>query len=376
MIDVENASSYLVDHGLIDRSWIIEGSLVVRSIARRNRSLRVEGPAGTGLFLKQSDPSVSGGCETFEREVAFHLTCRNHPDFARFRQFVPRLVEFDGAEPVLILEWIAGAVGFPLLLESEDRRDFATEAAFALGSCLGLLHRSSCSILREQDGWTARLPSLPPWAMGLRRPGISWLAELSPATAEILRVLRTNETFATRFEPLSARWRAETLIHGDVRFDNVLIRTADSGSSGRLKLWLVDWEMVQVGDPAWDLAGALHDFLVHWISTMPLSADLAPAEWISGARLPLAVVRRATQALSTGYRETTGRGSAEALELISRAVVYSAARLIQTAFEGASTADRLPARSVVLLQLAANVLEEPERAQAQLYGIVPGGLRS
>jgi Ser/Thr protein kinase RdoA (MazF antagonist) len=314
---------------------------------------------------------VKGAHETLAQEAAFHRACRSHPDLAPFLEAVPLLIDFDETQPVLMFDRIADAVGLASLLEAEGRRDVATEAAFALGSRLGTLHRRSRSIPGERDGPAAWLLREPPWVLSLQHPGIAWLAELTPANADTLRILRSDGTFAERFEQLSACWRTECVIHGDVRLDNILVQSDDSGSAGGLKVWIVDWEMVQVGDPAWDVAGALQDFLVNWVSTMPMEGGLSAEERAARARWPIASLRRVTRAVWSGYRRGAGLEPAEAGELLSRAVVFSAARLIQSAYEAAVGADRLPGQSVILLQLAANVLAEPERALVQLYGVIP-----
>ncbi len=360
MIDGESVISYLLDRRLIDRSGIIDGYLEIRCIARRNRNLEVKGPGGAGRFLKQPDRSVKGGRGTIAQEAAFHHSCRSHPGLAPFLEHIPRLVEFDETQPVLIFDLISDAAKFASFLESDERRDVAVEAAFTLGSTLGMLHRLSRSIAREQDGLTAWLHREPPWVLGIRHPGIAWLAGLTPAHAETLRILRTEGTFAARYGEMASCWRTEAVIHGDVRFDNVLIQTAGIDEAGGLKVWIVDWEMVQFGDPAWDVAGALQDFLVHWVWTMPLEGDLSAEERVARARRPLASLRTAIRALWSGYRRGSGLEPDEAGALLSRAVAYSSARLIQSAYEAAAEADRLPGESVILLQLAANVLADPE----------------
>ncbi len=58
--------------------------------------------------------------------------------------------------------------------------------------------------------------------------------------------------------------------------------------------------------------------------------------------------------------------------MLRRAVAFSGARLIQSAFETAHGWHRLPGRSVILLQIAMNLLAEPERGQLELYGIPSG----
>ncbi len=56
--------------------------------------------------------------------------------------------------------------------------------------------------------------------------------------------------------------------------------------------------------------------------------------------------------------------------LLSRAVRLSAARLVQSAFEVAVHATEPRGPSVMLLQIAANLLAKPDEGQVHLYGIL------
>ena len=131
----------------------------------------------------------------------------------------------------------------------------------------------------------------------------------------------------------------------------------------------MDWELVQVGDPAWDLAGALHDFLLFWTSSMPLSASCTAEQRIAQARYPLASLQGAMRAMWHGYRAAAELASSEADDLLLRAVAFSAVRLIQSAYEIMHESESLSAQSVILLQVGANLLADPELGQIHLYGI-------
>jgi hypothetical protein len=75
------------------------------------------------------------------------------------------------------------------------------------------------------------------------------------------------------------------------------------------------------------------------------------------------------RSLWRGYRTTAQLTPPEADALLGRAVRFSAARLIQSAYEMAMSAQALPIPSVLLLQISANLLADPETGQAQLYGL-------
>ena len=143
-----------------------------------------------------------------------------------------------------------------------------------------------------------------------------------------------------------------------------------------VELWIIDWEFVQIGDPAWDLAGALHDFLIFWTSSMPQDPLLPAQAMIDQARYPLEVLRGAIRSMWDAYQSVAGLGLDEAKSLLDRAVAFSATRLIMAAHEISAEMMQLPVQAVILLQISANVLANPELGRIHLYGITsPGPVR-
>jgi hypothetical protein len=53
VLDVDTATPYLVAQGLIDSAAIIDGELTITSVARRNRNLKVQGPAGKSYLTQR-----------------------------------------------------------------------------------------------------------------------------------------------------------------------------------------------------------------------------------------------------------------------------------------------------------------------------------
>ncbi len=76
MLDVDGAASFLLECGLINTTSIVDSHLTIRSEARRDRNLRVEGPSGQGFLMKQPDDPGHGGHSTLRAEAAFHRFCR------------------------------------------------------------------------------------------------------------------------------------------------------------------------------------------------------------------------------------------------------------------------------------------------------------
>jgi hypothetical protein len=320
-------------------------------------------------LIKQPD-RPAGDRHSLRNEAAFYRFCHDDPGVGALATTLPRLAYVDWDEALLAIEYIRDAIPlWPSPGRLETLEDYAARAQ-AVGFALATAHRTfrqSRWLADSRLGW---LPREPPWVLGIHQPWVDMLGALTPAAARLIRIVQDREAMTARLDQLRRDWTPETLIHGDIKADNIIVRPPRSGSSpAPVEVRIVDWELVQIGDPAWDLAGALQDALVHWTASMPLEADLTPDQMAAGAKVPLASFRESTRALWLGYRIAAQLGPAAEAGLLARAVILSAARLIQSAYERSFDPERLTVQSVVLLQIGENLLADPDLGQIQLYGI-------
>jgi Ser/Thr protein kinase RdoA (MazF antagonist) len=370
MLNVDNAIPYLLEHRLIDPQWIIDGEVTIQSAARRNRNLRFEGAGGAGYLIKQAGLLEQGRQPTLENEAAFLEFCRDEPALARVARHLPAIAFRDRDHSLHGLRLLAGTKTLLAWHHDHDPGAFPTAPSRAVGQALGTIHAVFRLPEQRENARLAWLPARLPGALQDYRPSPATLATLSPAGARVLRILQEHPEIGSQLGRLRSEWRPETVIHGDIKSDNILLRPGrDDTDSKSVEVWIVDWEFVQLGDPAWDVAGALHDYLVLWTSAMPLSPALTPEEMVGQARYPLEVLWGAIHAFWEGYRRAADVSPAEAPCLMRRSVLFSAARLIQAAYELSAQEEQIPAQAVILMQLSANILAGPELGQALLYGI-------
>jgi hypothetical protein len=209
--------------------------------------------------------------------------------------------------------------------------------------------------------------------MTLHKPSPEILTTLSAANYELLKILQSHDPLGYQLYALRQEWIVETLIHNDIRSDNILILPIIDGRvPGPEIVRFVDWELVQSGDSAWDVAGFLQDLVLFWINSIPFGKTTSTDAMIAQARFPWPHIQGLLRSFWEGYTSTANLACTEASRLLLRAVRFSAARQIQTAYELAQTASQLPPQCVLLLQISANILSDAETSQAQFFGIPQG----
>ena len=372
MLTVDNVTEFLLEQRLINASWIIDGPLVIRSETRRNRNLAVVGPGTAGFLIKQPYELEEAAYETLRREALFYTLCRQEPVSASMSEVIPRLLYHNHEKAILVFELLPGVTSFLSQLEDPRGRRPLIEAAYAFGQGLALVHQT-LGVIDVGDPDKSWLPRDIPAVFQLHRPKAARRGVYSPAFQEILRNVRKSQGLGEALDGLQGLWRSESVIHADIKLDNVLVRSAYTlPEFDGVEVWIVDWELVQVGDPAWDIAGALQDLLVTWVRSMPVNESLGDEAMFARASLPLNSVRDIARALWSGYHEEAGLSPADTDHFLLRAVKYSAARLINSACEMSWYEDQMTPTAALMLRIAEDLLMEPESGRVILFGINPG----
>src|SRR5206468_11603896 len=137
-------------------------------------------------------------------------------------------------------------------------------------------------------------------------------------------------------------------------------------ADGEVRVAIIDWELLQIGDAAWDVGNVFRDLLGYWLVTVPLSSDLTAEQMLEGAQLSPTALHPAARSFWDAYR-ASARLDVEASEaLLLRALCFAAARMAQGAYELSVGMGQPSNLAVATLQLAANVLAEPAAASLHL----------
>jgi hypothetical protein len=315
---------YLLASGVVGPGAPASRGADVADLSRSHSVSRVVLPDGRRLVVKLARPRTGELTGNLERELAAYALAQTCGELAAA---MPECLLADTARQALVLRAV-------------EPGETLHEAAHR-GS--GPSPRQAGQLARLIAGWQRATSTPPPrtfpddepWILGILTPG-RW----RPAIADSLLVHGVvRRELRSRFAELTELLKPSCLVHGDLKWDNCLM----DGVNG---VRVVDWETAAIGDPAWDVAGIVHEHIV---------LRRAAALVNGGERPPR--THGSLHAFLDSYRNASPRdGDA----VVARALSLSGARLVQTALEWAdATMDERAPRA--LLDDAVDALQRPER---------------
>jgi hypothetical protein len=334
-----DAIHHLLRIGMVTPDELLDGAVTATEYLARNHLVRVDREGGCSFTIKQPRDADSPDAVTMWTEAAIFWLSANDPEFARLARWMPRYFHYRELDKVLTIEFVAAA-------DSLMAKLMAGAAAPALlheiGKAFATLHGPVSRALAAKPERRLFGASLP-WVLCLGSRETRY-SPPSPAAAAVHGELMHRADALAALARVRAEWRSHQVIHGDAKAANVLI--LDDGS-----VRVIDWEIAGMGDGLWDLAGIAHSLIVPnpLVPTEPLPAAAARARpWL--------------ESFWAGYRA----GDPELARVgDSRDAVLrlTGARIIQTCLESAHLAQQVSGALPPLLQLALELLTQPEASR-------------
>jgi hypothetical protein len=352
-----NLAHFLMGRGLLNATAVVDGDVTILDSSRRNRNFKVICGSGPGLFVKQMREMQADAMLTLRREAACYELAAADPALSRL---MPRLVAYEQTRHVLVIELLPEAES---LAEYHARhKAFPPEIGRMLGEALGTYHAHAATLLASPS-LSALFARQVPVILTLQTGGHTALGQFGRIGPAVSWLIQQHPQFQALLDRLGAEWRRDSLSHGDMKWDNVLVfPTPDGGLDFRI----VDWEMADFGDAAWDVGAVLQSFLAIWIMSMPIASGLPPEAYVGMAAQPLEAMRPVLHAFWEAYATRRGFGAIQRGQELERCMRFGAARLVWAALEQRLHAAQLDPAATALLQVSLNVLENPPRAVAEL----------
>lgn len=236
----------LVQAGIVDGDAVMAGRVTATDLSRSNDvgAICVD---GRPVAVVKGGSVSADGVDPVLAENAALAWLAGRADTARL---APAVLDGAGAGVA------AGAAGAAVVTEFVDgvalHQALAGGGARAakwvaeLGRVLGTLHAApGCRALAVRRPWILDVPEG------------RWPSVFAPnaAMVEMFAEIARRPALAATIGAFAEAWSPSCVVHGDVKFDNVIV-------AGGKRVVLVDWELAGRGDPAWDLAGVADGLLV------------------------------------------------------------------------------------------------------------------
>jgi aminoglycoside phosphotransferase (APT) family kinase protein len=311
------------------------GQVRVLDLSRRNHNLVVEIDGRPRWFVKQIQYATAEVVESLRREAHCYQTVERDETLAPLAALMPRCADFNAADSILVLEFLDGVNA-----ADAHRRvgPFDARVARVAGELLGRLHGAAPLVVRSDV--CDMLPGELPWVLRAHQGN-----DRAGGRARFLALFENDAATARALGGVRASWRRNVLIHGDARLENfILCRPVNAEAEFEARL--VDWELADLGDAAWDCANAMQHYWTHWAVLRAPWDDLAAA----------------LDAFRDAYATARGLEAEACSDVFRRATLFTGARLIQTAYEQVAGAGRWSAEAQRTAWLARLLVVEPGRA--------------
>jgi len=293
----------------------------------------------------------------------------------KIKTCLPHVFEFDRGHDVLITELLSGLQSlnhYNYINYQND--DFLEKPANQLGELLATCHTFFQGNERLTNA--SFLPKKLPFISTMSHPGPEIFSYYSKANMELLKIIQHNTVLSEFFSTFGYKWSRDTLIHGDIKSDNIFVTKyvispdMDSENSDKqVQIKVVDWEMADVGDPAWDIGSVFQDYLRFWLFSLPITGSETPEQLVMSAPYPLQNAQGAIRSFWRTYKKNANLSEERSHELLRKSAGYCAARLIQTAYESSQDSSELSNIAIYLLQVATNMLSNIDDSLMSLLGI-------
>jgi hypothetical protein len=358
-VDTNNIAYFLAERGLLRFESVVDGDFMVRDQNSRNRNLKVIRKNSPGFFIKQIGQRTPEYMQSMEREATCYRLAKQHPGFRSLHSLLPEFHYFDPANYILILELLPN--GESLWGYHQRVGKFPLEMGKLQGEKLGVYHSRI-----KLNGNTSELKPFPrqiPWILSVHETNPSYQSQLGGGNSQLIDILWQYSEFPSALAAIKADWKYSALIHGDIKWENMMV--CRKSEEAPLELKIIDWEIADIGDECWDVGGVLQAYLSFWIFSLPLTEATGPTT----SPFDTEGIKPAMAAFWTSYAAARNLTQNTSRQMLVRCMSCAAARIIQTAYESTLMAPQLSKHALCKLQMSMNILRDPSGAVGDLMGL-------
>jgi thiamine kinase-like enzyme len=360
----ENIVHYLIDKNFVTAQTVVNGDFMVQDITRRNRNFKIILKNQKGLFVKQVKNWDAQSVNSLSREATSYSLAQHDENFNGLKQLMPNLIYHDRQRNIIILELFSQSEN---LSEMHIRLGtFPIDIASSLALSLGTYHKKvSLSIDKVKE--KKIFPQALPWMLTVNQQYLQQVKNVDANHFQFFSIIDKYPEFLTSIEQLRNQWQTNSLIHGDMKWDNCLVYKEDNNPNLQLKI--IDWELADLGDSAWDVGAIFQTYLSLWVMSIPALQNNNAQQAIPFAKYKIDDMQPAIKQFWNTYTYTMQFEKQNQANQLLKCTQYAAVRMVQTVYEQVHFTKQLTQSGVYLLQLSLNILKNPAEATSALLGL-------
>ena len=368
LLNSDNILSYLSDSALIRNSAPGEGG-AIQPKPGKNFNLRVTCKDGDWLVKQESHGLSNRAAGELEREYQFfHLLKGSALEEVRSQVIAP--IHFDKQNAIIVFPYLPHAQSLSDSFRSNRAAPLlAPSTAASLGRFFATLHsrtfhNQNCKALSQhfsQKGFRHRHTTSPNFLRGLRQLTPESFCVIPTDALKFFRFYQRHPEIGEAIAQLEREFERCCIVHNDPRFANFLQH--ENG-----KIIPIDWEKWEWGDPAYDLARLIANYLKLWLRSLPVSADLDLGTILSRAGLPLSAIQPSVAQLMQSYLTHFPCVLQRRPDFVVQVVQFVGLALIRQV--QLTIAQKHPCGNIemAMAQVAKTLLCQPESAISTVFG--------
>jgi len=322
----------------------------------RHTTINLFNKYGKPMYFVKKEGSGLNSSISLKNEVWFYKYILRK-ELPEIRESIPNFFVYDDESKMLILE---NLYNFETLNDNIERHSgFSRHIIEHLARTIAYIHGTTNLLFHEDYKYVPHFHSSIPYFEKIT-PEI--LANNNDAFTEMLEMIHSDDKITQSLESLRNLGKY-CLIHGDLKFDNILV----SKYENKIPIKLIDWELCGWGNPVVDLGTIMGNYLLLWAKSILLKKNQSLQNSIKNSKITFMELTIAINYFLKIYKECLKGYSPNFPSIsISDIIRYSGLVILLFVYSELKATYRLSSKGVLLLSLSKTLLTETDYAMKVL----------
>jgi hypothetical protein len=386
LLSYQNVAQYLIDSGVFSEAELSDIHLTSGKNNAKNFSIIAALNNGHHFLIKQERPLFSGNfCYEILNEWQFQRLIENVPKLSSLKPYLREMLYYDSNNLIAVYEYLDN---YQELYTGilEPRQVFPTAIPTWLGAMLAQIHRTTFNC-EEAFAFVTQDGSF--W----HRKGAAFRLLQDRITPEMLSIAPPDYirfiSLYQRYESLEqakleaiATWHPCCVVHNDLNVANILVHQDWEGVQATIEacdrslIKIIDWERCSWGDPVFDVAHLIANYIILWLSSMVIDPAMSMEESINSATITLEDVRPSIIAFTQEYLQHFPEITNYFPEFFKKLIQFIGLSLIIQTQAKIEYHKLLANSDIYALQVAKSLLCRPQSSFSSIFGMSEQGFCS